>query len=449
MLHSTPVPATSTAVDLEDVRSMLHDESDFGMPQLTLLRQAVNRQQAAEVRRTVQELRAATSGSQSPATLVRLGVALHLLGNHSEAKNCLNQVEGHPIGAFFLGHVCISLNQPDAAISNFANASQFGYDAIECELQRVAAMRLSGQLDEAESALKAVAARAVSRADYSFQMGCILADRGDALGAIEYFERAVDMDPHHTRALFWLGNESSRHGNDVEAISLYERALSRPPLHMGTLLNLGLLYEDAERYEQAAFCFRRVLEADPRNERARLYLKDIDAAEGMFYDEDQVKLEQKKQHTLSRPIGDFELSVRSRNCLDRLGIVTIGDLTDISEQELMSSRNFGETSLKEIGELLEQHGLRIGQHVESRKPDSVTPAADLDPEQRAALDRPISDLNLSVRARKCMSRLNITAIGELLTKTPDELLSSKNFGVTSLNEIRGNLAEMGLSLRND
>ncbi|GEM_PF-71999 len=451
VLHSTPVPATSTAVDLDEVRSMLLSESDFDMPQLTLLREAVSRQQSADVRRTSQELRASVDGDGSPSqgALVRLGVALHLLGNHRDAKAYLNRTEGHPIAAFYLGHVCIALNQPEVAVTNFAAASQSGYDAVECELQRVAALRLAGQIDEAEAALKAVAAKAVSRADYSFQMGCLLADHGDNLGAIEYFERAVDMDPHHARALFWLGNESTRHGNDEDAISLYERALSRPPLHLGTLLNLGLLYEDRESYDQAAFCFRRVLEADPTNERARLYLKDIDASEGMFYDEEHVKSEQKKQQTLDRPIGDFELSVRSRNCLDRLGIVTLGDLTDITEQELMSSRNFGETSLKEIGELLVQNHLRIGERVETRKPDTMTPPADLDPEQRAAMDRPISDLNLSVRARKCMVRLNLTGIGELLVKTPDDLLSSKNFGVTSLNEIRGKLAEIGLSLRND
>ena len=35
-------------------------------------------------------------------------------------------------------------------------------------------------------------------------MGCILFDRGDSYGAIEYFERAVDMDPHDSRALFSL-----------------------------------------------------------------------------------------------------------------------------------------------------------------------------------------------------------------------------------------------------
>jgi DNA-directed RNA polymerase subunit alpha len=73
----------------------------------------------------------------------------------------------------------------------------------------------------------------------------------------------------------------------------------------------------------------------------------------------------------------------------------------------------------------------------------------LSPQEQALLNRPVADLNLSVRARKCMTRLQITTFGELVMRTPDELLESKNFGVTSLNEVRSKLADLGLKLRND
>ncbi len=66
----------------------------------------------------------------------------------------------------------------------------------------------------------------------------------------------------------------------------------------------------------------------------------------------------------------------------------------------------------------------------------------LPPEGQAVLDRPISDLNLSVRARKCMVRLGLTTIGELIRKTGDDLLECKNFGVTSLNEVREKLTRV-------
>ena len=73
----------------------------------------------------------------------------------------------------------------------------------------------------------------------------------------------------------------------------------------------------------------------------------------------------------------------------------------------------------------------------------------LSPDERALLDRPISDLNLSVRARKCMVRLGLSTIGELLRRTGDDLLECKNFGVTSLNEVREKLSLNGLKLRGD
>lgn len=63
------------------------------------------------------------------------------------------------------------------------------------------------------------------------------------------------------------------------------------------------------------------------------------------------------------------------------------------------------------------------------------------------MNRLVGDLNLSVI--ETTSRLNIQTIGQLVARTPDELLSSRNFGVTSLNEIRLKLGEVGIRLRND
>jgi DNA-directed RNA polymerase subunit alpha len=71
------------------------------------------------------------------------------------------------------------------------------------------------------------------------------------------------------------------------------------------------------------------------------------------------------------------------------------------------------------------------------------------PQERAHFEKPVGELNLSVRARKCMNRLGITTIGELMSHTGDDLLECKNFGVTSLVEIREKLSGMGLKLRGD
>ena len=48
-----------------------------------------------------------------------------------------------------------------------------------------------------------------------------------------------------------------------------------------------------------------------------------------------------------------------------------------------------------------------------------------------------------------MVRLGLTTVGELIRKTGDDLLECKNFGVTSLNEVREKLAQFNLKLRGD
>ncbi len=62
------------------------------------------------------------------------------------------------------------------------------------------------------------------------------------------------------------------------------------------------------------------------------------------------------------------------------------------------------------------------------------------------LKLPISELELSVRSSNCLREAGIKTIGELVTKTEDQLLSFKNFGKKSLSEIKELLIGMGLTL---
>ncbi len=130
---------------------------------------------------------------------------------------------------------------------------------------------------------------------------------------------------------------------------------------------------------------------------------------------------------------------------------TLGDLTRVTEQQLLSSKNFGETSLQEIKEMMGSKGLRLGQSLEEGAQYEMRyrPQQPMSEQEKAVLGKPVSDLNLSVRARKCMNRLGIQTLGDLIQRTADELLESKNFGMTSLNEVREKLNQYGLTLRGD
>ena len=65
------------------------------------------------------------------------------------------------------------------------------------------------------------------------------------------------------------------------------------------------------------------------------------------------------------------------------------------------------------------------------------------------LAKPVSELELSVRASNCLETANIKTIRELVTKEEKDMLEYKNFGRTSLNEIKEQLANMGLDLGMD
>jgi DNA-directed RNA polymerase subunit alpha len=133
-----------------------------------------------------------------------------------------------------------------------------------------------------------------------------------------------------------------------------------------------------------------------------------------------------------------------------MGIMTLGDLARTSEAELLESKNFGETSLVEIKDMLASKGLSLGQMAapavaEEAAVEAAEPSAD----EQEIHSLPIGELNLSVRARKCTTKLGIATIGELVRRTGEDLMECKNFGVTSLNEVRERLAERGLKLRGD
>jgi DNA-directed RNA polymerase subunit alpha len=73
-------------------------------------------------------------------------------------------------------------------------------------------------------------------------------------------------------------------------------------------------------------------------------------------------------------------------------------------------------------------------------------AAEEAPTFNENLYRSVNELELSVRAANCLRNANIRYIGELVQKSEQEMLKTKNFGRKSLNEIKEILQEMGLQL---
>ena len=191
-------------------------------------------------------------------------------------------------------------------------------------------------------------------------------------------------------------------GEEDEAVALYEQLCLRDQPYVNALLNLAVVYEDRGEIARAEKCLRQILDARPNHPRALEYMKDVQASKDMYYDEEHARDLAKRNALLDTPVTDFELSVRARNCLKKMLIRTLGDLLKITEAELMSYKNFGESSLEEIKKMLDARNLRLGQGLE----DAQRAARRQIMEQlkgtgkETVLGRPVGDLQLSVRARK-------------------------------------------------
>ncbi len=84
-------------------------------------------------------------------------------------------------------------------------------------------------------------------------------------------------------------------------------------------------------------------------------ISDIEDAAGLM----SSKKEDPNKKILETSIDDLDLSVRAYNCLKRAGILTIRDLVDKSENEMMKIRNLGKKSLKEVIDKIKDMGLKF------------------------------------------------------------------------------------------
>jgi DNA-directed RNA polymerase subunit alpha len=317
-------------------------------------------------------------------------------------------------------------------------------------LEEIAEQIRNGRLGEAEEGLSSVPDDVEGRLEVLFLKGYLREQQYDHEGALEYYEQVLEQDAGHTEALFRAAVLYDLHGADDRAIECYRRCLREEPVPVNALLNLAILYEERGQIDLAAVCVDPVLREYPDHPRARTLKRSISASKTMIFDEKGQRDREARDAVLDTPISEFELSVRSRNCLKQMNITTLGDLLKATEEELLSYKNFGETSLNEIKAMLVQKGLQLGQGVPEPTLAPAPPPSPSSPSSQkleSVQDMSISELELSVRSRKCLQRLGVTTLRELADRTEAELMASKNFGLTSLGEIKRQLARCGLSLK--
>jgi DNA-directed RNA polymerase subunit alpha len=382
----------------------------------------------------------------SGAAALKIGILRFALGQFARALDVLGNATDNKDRRWFQAQCYKYLREYDKAAEEIERARGRGLEDEQADLEFAELTALAGRPEEAGKGLSKLAKKLGETPAVLYVQGLTAELSGDAEGAAEKYEKARSIDPAYTPATFRLAYHYDLHGDEDRAVELYKECTARPPVHANALLNLAVLYEDAGQYDKAASAVRAVLSTNPNHARAKLFLQDVEAGKTMYYDEEQARRLARRNAVLDVPVTDFELSVRARNCLKKMNIRTLGDLIRTTESELLSYKNFGETSLKEIKDMLSAKGLRLGQALEEDSEFQET-GLPMSPANSGVLATPIRQVALSVRSARAMETLRINTLGDLVAKTEAELLACKNFGQTSLNEIKQRLAEYGLKLR--
>ena len=108
-----------------------------------------------------------------------------------------------------------------------------------------------------------------------------------------------------------------------------------------------------------------------------------------------------------------------------------------------------EMALVESAKILRKHLNPFVQYTELggrvNAPAKAGPTG-VDPVLESKLNMPLAEMKLSVRATNCLESENIHTVRDLVTRSEDALLEVRNFGGTTLTEVRDKLEELGLHL---
>ncbi len=362
---------------------------------------------------------------------LRTAALAFALGKFSDAEEMIDPKDAY--GQALLGMINAELGEYGDAKTAFQIAAK---TMTEAKGELVRALLDGGDDEAAEKALASVA----EGAERDFLNGRILEARSQIEASIKAFEAALEADAQHVEAAFKIGVLLDRIGDDDLAAEHYLVCADASPAYLPAVTNLGILYEERGESNAALDCFRQVLAYNPRDRRALTLLRDAKASRSMYYDEREERERERMEKIMRTSVNDFELSVRSRNCLAKMNIFTLGDLLRITEQEMLSYKNFGETSLKEVKEMLAARNLRLGMFREGDE-RSISKA------DQKILGESVEKLELANRTAKVLEDLGVSRIGDLAQYTDLDLYRAPGSGQSVVQELATALGAYGVAVR--
>jgi len=138
-----------------------------------------------------------------------------------------------------------------------------------------------------------------------------------------------------------------------------------------------------------------------------------------------------------------------RRCTYVVGNTRVGQRTDYDKLVLEVETNGALTA----DDAVARAGYIINEHMYAFADQAATPLPEdgifkvLEDDVDGELDRPIEDLDLSVRSYNCLKRQGVNTIGQLTECSENDLLNIRNFGAKSIEEVKDKLQQAGLGLK--
>ena len=126
-------------------------------------------------------------------------------------------------------------------------------------------------------------------------------------------------------------------------------------------------------------------------------------------------------------IEQMDFSVRTQECLKKVGVKTINDLTNMTEEELRSVRNIG-SGVDEVLAKIAEYNLSLATEQDNRKPKDASAIT-------------IEEMNLSVRAFNSLARAGIKTLDDLIKLSEEDLRKIKNLGSRGAEEVLRKIKE--------
>lgn len=180
----------------------------------------------------------------------------------------------------FLDHVIdtgAATKVPDLRLTSRekAIADSIEQDPVLGPLQRAMELTGAGRLDEAEAAYREVLARDATVVEAHYNLGSIYLGRRELAAAEAAFQKVTELRPDSGQGYSALSRVYEEKGEPERAIEVMEKGVAAKPDDAAMRFDLGVLYFNARRTDEARAAFERVERLDPGNLRTQYLLATL------------------------------------------------------------------------------------------------------------------------------------------------------------------------------